>query len=124
MFPELTQLGSYSWTSDKEGLLLFNSDLVTLAIHRTRLGAQRGCARRSSPALLAVALQRRGITPTVAAAGSGAQREGVSRIEAQEVVIGITEEMKQHLEKKNVNNTHFYAVFALFFFLDAFKVFS
>ena len=32
--------------------------------------------------------------------GSGAQREGVGRIEAQEVVISVTEEMKQHLEKQ------------------------
>lgn len=32
--------------------------------------------------------------------GSGAQREGVGCIEAQEVVIGITEEMKKHLKKK------------------------
>lgn len=43
----------------------------------------------------------------MSAAGSRAQGEGVSGIEAQEVVIGITEEMKQHLERKNGNNTHF-----------------
>lgn len=35
------------------------------------------------------------------ATGSGAQREGIGCIEAQEVVISITEEMKQHLKKEN-----------------------
>lgn len=35
------------------------------------------------------------------ATGSRAQREGVGCIEAQEVVISITEEVKQHLEQGN-----------------------
>lgn len=86
---------------------LLHSDLVTLAIHRTRLGAQWGCASCPSPVMLAVTFKRRGITPTVAATGSRAQREGVSCIEAQEVVIGIAEKMKEHLEWKNENNKHF-----------------
>lgn len=51
---------------------------------------------------MALALQRRGITPAMTAAGSGAQREGVGGIEAQEVVISITEEMKQHLKEGNI----------------------
>lgn len=37
----------------------------------------------------------------MATTGSGAQREGVGCIEAEEVVIRITEEMKQHLEERN-----------------------
>lgn len=39
------------------------------------------------------------------AAGSGAQGEGVSGVEAQEVVVGVTEEVEQHLDRKNGNNT-------------------
>lgn len=84
---------------------LLHSDLVTLAIHRTRLGAQRGCASCPSPAMLAVTFKCRGITPTVAATGSRAQREGVSCIEAQEVVIGIAEKMEEHLNGK-MNTTN------------------
>lgn len=37
------------------------------------------------------------------AAGSGAQRESVGGIEAQEVVISIAEEMKQHLKEGNID---------------------
>lgn len=87
---------------------MFNvhSDLVTQAIHRTRFGAQWRYASCSSPALLAVALEGRGITPTMSATGSRAQGEGVSCIEAQEVVIGITEEMKKHLKRKYERNMH------------------
>lgn len=39
-------------------------------------------------------------------AGSGAQGEGVGCVEAQEVVIGIAEEVKQHLEKEHYINRH------------------
>lgn len=77
--------------------------LVTLAIHRTSLGAEWGCTSCSSPTLMALALQRRGITPAMTAAGSGTQREGVGGIEAQEVVVSITEEMKQHLKEGNTD---------------------
>ena len=78
--------------------------LVTLAIDRTSLGAQRGYTSCSSPTLMAVALQCRGIAAAMTTAGSGAQGEGVGGVEAQEIVIGIAEEVKQHLEKENYIN--------------------
>lgn len=81
-------------------------DLVALAVHRTGLGAQRGRASCPPPALLAEALEGGGVAPAVSAAGSRAQGEGVGGIEAQEVVVGITEEVKQHLDRKNGNNAH------------------
>lgn len=80
--------------------------LVTLAIRRTSLRAQRGYTSCSSPTLLAVALQCRGIAAAMTTAGSGAQGEGVGCVEAQEVVIGIAEEVKQHLEKEHYINRH------------------
>lgn len=47
--------------------------LVTLAVDRTSLGAERGCTGCSSPALVALALQRRGVAPAMTTAGSRAQ---------------------------------------------------
>lgn len=54
------------------------------------------------------------------AAGSGAQGEGVSGVEAQEVVVGVTEEVEQHLDGQNGNNTLWkFPLFKGFLFLLA-----
>lgn len=61
------------------------------------LRTQRGGAVGSSPAQVALALGGGLVTAPVTPAGSRAHRERVGGIEAQEVVVGITEEVEQHL---------------------------
>lgn len=77
--------------------LSLNPHLVTLAVGRASLRAEWCCTGCSSPALVALALQRRGIAAAVTTAGSRTQWESVGGVEAQEVVVGIAEEVKQHL---------------------------
>lgn len=73
------------------------SYLVTLAV--AVFGAERARTSRPAPALVTVALQCGRVAAAVAATGAGTQGEGVGGVEAQEVVVGVTEQMKQHLER-------------------------
>ena len=73
---------------------------------RAGLGAQRGGAVSAPPARLALALGCGQVAPPAAPAGPGTQGKGVGGIETQKVVVGITEEVEQHLGgRETVENT-------------------
>lgn len=63
------------------------------------LGAERGTAVHSSPPLMALTEGSSYVTAAMTTAVPRANRKRVGGIEAQQVVVGITEEVEQHLVK-------------------------
>ena len=81
------------------GSALAPSHLVTRAVQDAGLGAERGGGVHSTPAREALTLGGSCVAAPLAPAGSRAHGERVGGVVSQEIVIGVAEQVKQHLRK-------------------------
>lgn len=77
---------------------------VTVVMLSADLGAERGTAVHSSPPLMTLTAGSSYVTAPMTTAVPRANWKCVRGIEAQQIVVGVTEEMQQHLVKNTTEN--------------------